>query len=354
MVEIGVIVTPNIEYFDEWEIMLTSEFRLKYFKKEQKLFKRYDIVVHSFEEPYKNSMQISEDSVRKISFNYGSRDFYFDRYFRFGYTLEQYCEGDLTLKGVTLDASDKDVQYMNFSSVSLNQEQARQNNYDKESYLVTDDHVIKLIKDYVVNPILYSYYEWTHKPLLDCLVEGFTEIRNKIDDFSFIDCIESYNISIKHTHITKVGGDDRYYEDKVWDIEYTDDYMSQWLPTKSQNLYSDSGYTSHFDTVNPYQRFTDEEDVYKNKAYSEYSKLEHMQVMLRDLFSRLDIKSLEDLLNYKDIKTLRDQEYYEFLKSQWHMAEVTKYMYESWYERKYYYIEFPDCFLEKLANFVLE
>ncbi len=40
MVEIGVIVTPNIEYFDEWEILLTSEFRLKYFKKEQKQFKR--------------------------------------------------------------------------------------------------------------------------------------------------------------------------------------------------------------------------------------------------------------------------------------------------------------------------
>lgn len=349
---IGIIITPRIEYFEDWHVILTSDFKLKYFRKNQTDYRFYDIIVFQ-DNP--NSTELDASEINHISFKYGSRDYFESQFFNRGLILKEYCEGDLTIQTVTLKYRDN-IGFMDFERIFLNEEKSLQNNNKKGKALITSPHLVKLLKYFIINPILDSYQEFCNKSKLESLIKGLSEIREFINNFSAIDTFESYNIDIRHYSITKVGGDDRYYEDKVYSINYLDDYLSQWFKEKSVNLHRESAYTSHFDEVNPYHRFVDEENPSKSLAYANYSQAEHLAKLLSDLLNRLHIKSLDDIIHIKDRDTNRDTELRNFLMKEWHLAEITNWLYQQWYicKRKYIFQARNKCFLESLSLFSLD
>lgn len=117
-----------------------------------------------------------------------------------------------------------------------------------------------------------------------------------VSNFNPYEVFESYRVEIDYYHQSRVGRDDYFFEYKKYSIKYYDEYLAQWFKNDSIKLNTQSGYTSHFEPSIPYERFYQEENEAKAKAYAEYSSLEHFDCLMNTLY-----KSIQNHL--KEIET---------------------------------------------------
>lgn len=325
MKHVGIIITPSYFNSSVYGLLLTEELSIAPFKLPENMsFKQLDIVV--YEEC--NSEIVN---VRKIKFEFGSKEWMYYNYFRNNRPMQSFIQGDLSLYEVSLkyhiDFSSDDNEWVSAykngilecNHIALNNEIALQNNYKGESVIISNPRVILLLKLFIINPL---YKEWTYGY---SGIEKMYELYNFIKDFNEAEVFESYRIEIKSHTICKVGGDDRYYEDKVYSISYIDDYLKKWFKQCSINLYRDSGYTSRFETVNPYQRFLEEENIAKEQAYKEYNREEHLQCLIKPY-----IQGLLNLENERTDSIGFEDNFLDFMEKYWRIKEVYDFLYTSY------------------------
>lgn len=113
------------------------------------------------------------------------------------------------------------------------------------------------------------------------------EVYETILNFNPYDVFESYTIEIEYHTQSRIGKDNYYYEYKSYSINYIDAYLEQWFKKCKSLLYKDSGYTSNFAHENPYQRFFDEENEAKSKAYAEYNRQEHFDCLMTQVYEQI-------------------------------------------------------------------
>lgn len=110
---------------------------------------------------------------------------------------------------------------------------------------------------------------------------------------------DSYKVFIKSTHISKTGGDDRFYVRRIVDLCYRDLYVDRFFLSNDVELDRQSGYTSNFDS-----QYKDGEDweeerrgrkyfltnynyeehfSYLSKEYSKDEKVEHYDIIQENL-----------------------------------------------------------------------
>ena len=130
------------------------------------------------------------------------------------------------------------------------------------------------------------------------------EYKNEVNKiFEIVDFVSShlneiansYKVRIKINHITKIGGDDSFYIDRHVELSYRDNYINRFFLC-DENLYSDRGYTSHFEHSYKEGRQFEEEKKAINSFLSEYDKKEHLSVLLYSLNQKLT-NSLEHTMN---------------------------------------------------------
>lgn len=111
-------------------------------------------------------------------------------------------------------------------------------------------------------------------------------ICDNVTNFNPYEVFESYRIEITHKRETRVGREDYYEENKSYSISYFDNYLSKWFNDGDYTLHWETSETN-FDVVNPYQRFIEEEEAAKKKAYAEYNQQEHFDFLISEFFSIL-------------------------------------------------------------------
>ena len=112
---------------------------------------------------------------------------------------------------------------------------------------------------------------------------------------------------------------------KVYSISYIDEYLEKWFKNESINLHRDSGYTSHFDTVNEYKRFYEEEDSAKQRAYSEYDREEHLQHLIKHY-----LVGVAKLKGNKTGTIGFNKKLIDFLEVHWAIKSVFEHIYSSY------------------------
>ena len=111
--------------------------------------------------------------------------------------------------------------------------------------------------------------------------KSIQSICSLVENFNPYEVFESYKVEIEHKHVSRVGRDDHFFEYKSYSIKYIDEYLKRWFSEKKIQLAFDSGYSSYFSPTIPYKRFYSEENDAKVRAYKEYSKLEHLDCLLK-------------------------------------------------------------------------
>lgn len=97
---------------------------------------------------------------------------------------------------------------------------------------------------------------------------------------------DSYKVFIKSTHISKIGGDDRFHVDRIVSICYRDLYVDRFF-LSSVELDRQSGYTSNFDST--YKDGEDFEEERRGRKYFllNYNREEHLSYLEKE-FSKED------------------------------------------------------------------
>ena len=130
-------------------------------------------------------------------------------------------------------------------------------------------------------------YSYKKRMMLPFDGNKIMEIYNTILNFNPYDVFESYTIEIEHQTQSRIGKDNYSYEYKSYNIKYIDSYLERWFKKCKSLLYKDSGYTSNFEHENPYQRFFEEENEAKIKAYAEYNRQEHFDCLMSHLYQQI-------------------------------------------------------------------
>ena len=115
---------------------------------------------------------------------------------------------------------------------------------------------------------------------------------------------ESYIVKYRTSHITKIGGDDRFYVYREVEIDYTDAYLVNFfLP--SEQVFRDSGYTSHFDIPTwleeEMENCEEAQKEAKLKFIQEYDKSSHISTLLYEMETakaETQEKELKELLEF--------------------------------------------------------
>lgn len=99
----------------------------------------------------------------------------------------------------------------------------------------------------------------------------------------------SYKINIKITHLSKIGGDDRFYTDRKVSLLYRDSYLNKFFLT-DKLLDESSGYSSNYDC--PYKEGEDSEREEQDRLnfVKNYNKNEHLVELLKEYFSQEQAK----------------------------------------------------------------
>lgn len=126
------------------------------------------------------------------------------------------------------------------------------------------------------------------------------EYRNQV--LKIIECVnfvcshlqeiaDSYEVNITSNHISKIGGDDKFIVDRHVKLSYRDVYINRFF-LQDANLFSESGYTSHFEHSYKIGRQSEEESDAKYAFLNSYDKTEHMIALLYELDCRIVSKAL--------------------------------------------------------------
>ena len=129
-----------------------------------------------------------------------------------------------------------------------------------------------------------------NKPLFPQAIEPLKEeeLKAKVKEFSDVvsyvsshlqEIAASYQVNVKVTHISKIGGDDRFYSDRIVSILYEDAYLHTFFK-KSERIDEDSGYSSHYDYPYGQGRKTDEEEEGRRLFLTGYNKIDHFSTLL--------------------------------------------------------------------------
>ena len=210
----------------------------------------------------------------------------------YGGHVEKYTCGDLTItdpyihyggdpQWVGYACDDRLLDVVSFQNVFLHSS-TRKRGDERTDVRLLPLRVKQWIDYFVVNRKHYF-----HRLKASNAIEWIEKMARIIDTLDINQVIESYKIEITYHHISKIGGDDRYYEEKTYSIQYRDSYLDQWFKTGSEELHRESAYTSYFERVNEYKRFTEEENEAKERAYNEYNRLEHLKALVKPFFLTL-------------------------------------------------------------------
>ncbi len=153
------------------------------------------------------------------------------------------------------------------------------------------------------------------------------EIYNIVKNFNPYEVFESYKIEINYWTHSRPGKEDYYYEYKSYSIKYIDDYLEKWFKNYRITLHKDSGFTAFFERVNPYERFYNEENEAKEKAYREYNKQEHFDCLMKNHYSQIlshISEIMSDKFEYTSFEWLPED--IQIKKAYWHFNNhFTKY-----------------------------
>lgn len=116
---------------------------------------------------------------------------------------------------------------------------------------------------------------------IDEIVKSVDYVSSHINDIA-----NSYEVTINVTHISKIGGDDRFYTKRHVNLLYRDSYINHFFLTDA-TLDKESGYSSHY--VSPYKlgRQIDEENKAKDRFIKEYNKNAHLTNLLYDCLNQI-------------------------------------------------------------------
>ena len=311
MRKIGVVISPkpvNEEYsglFKTCFLILDEDNILHVIpKNKEALVQNLSVVVF---EDLEIDSQTALLSPIKFSAYYDSHTI--GNYNNNGRHIEKYTHSDLTItdpfvhyggdpKWYLYACDDRLLDVITFQNAYLNTIDDHQGENKKTSRLLSP-MVKNWIDFFVVNRKHYLRPLTASKTI--SLIESITQ---RIENLDISQVFESYRIEITYHHISRIGRDDKYYEDKTYSIMYHDSYLDQWFKTGSERLHSDSGYTSHFERENEYKRFIDEENEAKTKAYLEYNKTEHLKALIKSSFASLKTQFTTPQPDYISLKTL--------------------------------------------------
>ena len=141
---------------------------------------------------------------------------------------------------------------------------------------------------YPTNIIPYSEDE--HKKDIQKIFESIDYVSSNLKSIA-----DSYKVSITINHISKTGGDDRFYIDRHVDLLYRDCYINSFF-LNEENLVSESGYTSHFKHSYKKGRQFEIEEKHKNIFLQNYNKNEHLLKLLYEA-SQKSRKRVEHEMN---------------------------------------------------------
>lgn len=132
------------------------------------------------------------------------------------------------------------------------------------------------------------------KPINKAIDEWMPNIIKKVDYVSshLQEIANSYTVNINIVHISKVGGDDRFYTDRNTEISYRDTYIDNFF-AKSKTLDSSSGYSSNYDSPYKEGRDLNKEKEDKYNFIINYNKGDHISALLKEKIKAIEETSKE-------------------------------------------------------------
>lgn len=158
----------------------------------------------------------------------------------------------------------------------------------RDNYLNEEKDFIDLIVNYTVSVMMCfityrkSQYISSDNKFDDSYKSIISKYKKYIDSINLPSLLSSLYVKVWDTHISKVGGDDRYYVYRYAELKdgtiIDDEYLVDLIGLGKVCILEDWGYTSHFERPDiPFGEYSGEVlKEEKRKIISKYSKEEHM------------------------------------------------------------------------------
>ena len=147
-----------------------------------------------------------------------------------------------------------------------------------QRYSIDGAEAFVLEKLFLNMPLCPQTIELLKEEELKVKVKEFTDAVNYVSTH-LQEIADSYQVSIKVTHISKIGGDDRFYSDRIVNILYEDAYLHTFFK-KSERVDEDSGYSSNYDYPYGKGRQFDEEEKGRKLFLTSYNTTDHLSTLL--------------------------------------------------------------------------
>lgn len=137
-----------------------------------------------------------------------------------------------------------------------------------------------------------------------------SEIEDEVQSLDINSIIESYQIKVNRSYITKIGGDDKYYVEYEAKCERYDPYINSILPIYCERLYEDKGWGIDKESREDgerWEKFAADETIRKRKtARIQYNQKDHITILLSRYIMHEDAqrykKQIDFILLENDIK----------------------------------------------------
>lgn len=168
-------------------------------------------------------------------------------------------------------------------------------------FFITDDketYSLNAADEFIINQFIrYKELHISHvcnDTDNDAFVNSVLDILDKVNYVSshIAEIALSYKVNIEVTHISKIGGDDRFHTDRKVSLLYRDSYINKFF-SSDQFLDKSSGYSSNYDC--PYKEGEDKEMEEQDRLnfVKNYSKKEHLTELLKEYFTQEQAKITE-------------------------------------------------------------
>lgn len=154
--------------------------------------------------------------------------------------------------------------------------------YNNISYYIRQSSLSE--KEIKITNLYYDNSAESNKITYDDILKQYAIVSEKIDSLNINEIIDSYRITVETNYISKPCGDDRCYVDQKTNYLYKDDYLLMLLPNYSEELYSDSGYTTDLYPNRKFEIEWEKEadkltEFHKTNAKKMYNKNTHKLIL---------------------------------------------------------------------------
>lgn len=151
---------------------------------------------------------------------------------------------------------------------------------------------LKGAEAYIVD-IIVNRNKKSHSDKTNLSLEDFTkEIKTIYSKVEYVSShikkiADSYHVEFKVSHNPKIGGDDRFYVNRVVSIEYFDNYIARFFK-KGERIYEESGYSSNFEMPDFIKKEMEEnDDLAKQTFMSKYNMIDHLSFLIYEFINSI-------------------------------------------------------------------